>query len=680
MRSVEGVSLTFKIGILAALLLTAEVAWAVEDVAPVFSLRVQGGQLQHRGVTGNRPVARTDVTVINVAEFGGAQALRFQGATSSLTYAVSDWPELRRTDEFTYRVRFCPRATGGECFIAGRPGVSFLILLEGWAQGQVSPTTTTFAGGPGGDTCVPGRWYDAFLRFRPLRGRNSGDVNTWLFDAVSGRSLGKLRPWGTRIERLADSDAAFHIGQGDPDASFVGDVLAVDVWDRYLTESQMQAVLGTTETGVEDSLVAPPRGPIRARAELRDAVASRRWKTWLASREAFPLAAWGYFHRYTGDVEEYRVYREANLTMGLAPITTAGNAERAGVAPILGLWQADDSRAELYQHPDRLAAYVKMACGELGHCAGYMLADEPNSPEQVAQTAGAFAYIYRNDPRGLPMVNLLPFAFSLGGGYEHYVEAFIRANHPPVILSDTYCLGKNGAANHDRFYANIEIIRRKALEADIGFMGFVLTTGHGSLRTASESDIHWQANSLLAYGAHGLWFYNYRIASGRSFDDGLVSHVSGKPTRNFDYVRCLNAGILANGQRLMRLRTTGVFHCHRRAADRPVLTEPWRDGSVPGLQRLEADNVLLGTLEELIDVSPQRWQYLTLVNKRHGPLSDLDDPACRTSVGLEVRTGWTLVRFDNETGRPTPLVLTNSRCQLSLAAGDRALLRLEPPQ
>lgn len=651
---------------------------AQDDPVPVFLLRVEKGQLHQEGVVGKGAPALTDTRIVGVAEFPGTAALAFNGSTSAIAYELRDWPQLRLQGPFTYRVRFRPKAMGGEQFLAGRVGVSFLTLLQGWPAGQISPTGKTLAGGPEGEECIPGRWYDAFVRFQPRHEKELGVISTVLYDSATGRQIGKPRPWGTRIDRLAESEAAFRIGQGGEYAPFAGEILSVTVWDRYLSENQLRAVIGP-EMGGELAPAAAGRAPVAVRADLRDEVAARRWQTWLASRELFPLAAWGYFHRYTGDVEEYRVYRGANLTMSLAPITTAGNAERAGVAPILGLWQADDSKAELDQHPDRLAAYVRMAGGELRRCAGYMLADEPNSPEQVARTARAFAYIYQNDPRGLPMVNLLPFAFSLGGGYEHYVEAFIRANHPPVILSDAYCLGRNGAANHDRFYANIEVIRCKALEADIGFMGFVLTTGHAGVRTASESDLHWQANSLLAYGAQGLWYYNYRIASGKSFEEGLVTHAGGEPARNYDSVRRLNAGILANGQQLMRLRTTGVFHCHRRAADRPVLTEPWRDGSVPGLQRLEADNVLLGTLAEVIGETPQRRLYLMLVNKRHGPQSDLDDPACRTSVGLEVTTGWTLVRYDNDTGDPAPLLSANNHYDLSLAAGDRALLRLEPP-
>jgi hypothetical protein len=207
-------------------------------------------------------------------------------------------------------------------------------------------------------------------------------------------------------------------------------------------------------------------------------------------------------------------------------------------------------------------------------------------------------------------------------------------------------------------------------------MGFVLTTGHDALRTASESDLHWQANSLLAYGAQGLWYYNYRIQSGGSYEEALVTHQTGTPTRNYDYVRRLNEGILAQGPLLMRLRSIGVYHCHGQASERPLLTQPWRDGVIPGVRELNANKVLVGVFEVPNDDPKPVCCYLMFVNKRHGADSDTHDVSHQTVVTLRLDPGCALERLDHPTGQPIELKPAGTEYELSLHAGGRALLRL----
>lgn len=638
---------------------------------PVFRLFVRDGRLGHLPAHEGRPYAEQDVAVRPVGDGG---VLAFNGRNSVLRYDAAAWPEIHGDGAWTMHVRARFARPESEQFVLGRFARGFVSSPCGWPQANGMPKAGRFVAANGRVACQPDRFYDVVMRFRPDSAGALGTVAATVYDAATGELLGRNRTMLRNFDNMRLGAASFTIGQGGRYAPFAGEIAAVNVWDEWLPEVP-SAIRPAAPAAWRPARVA-------IRDDLRNRRASERWREWLETRERFPIAAWGYFHRYRGDEAEYTTYRDANLTMVMAPMSTAAVAERVGLDTILGLWGEDNAYLELYSHPGRMRDFVAKAQRELRRVAGYMLADEPryNGPA-IEELGPGFEYLYAHEPKALPIVNLMTYPYNMGGGFEEYVERFIRETHPPFLVSDSYILYHDNRSNDDTFYANNEVIRRKALEADIGFMGFALTTGHkrpepeASLRTASESDLHWQVNVMLAYGAQGIWYYNYRIDTGDGvFDEAMVTHIGGRPTRSYDFIRRLNSGLLANGALLLRLRSVGVYHCIAPAEPISEFSQRYMDGIIDGIKHLAAVDVIVAQFEER---TSDGMAYVMLVNRRHADGVPVAEPSLATSVEFELEPGFRAELFDSESGIARPLHPSSSGLyHLTLSGGARALMRL----
>ena len=644
---------------------------------PDFQLLVRNGVLSHLPEHASRRYQEENIEIIVEPDFA-ANTLLFNGSNSHLQYDVEEWPELRLQGAYTCHLRMKFNNPGPEQFILGRNGFNFLSLIENYPQGNFSPGGGHLIPSNSRAGCRANHPYDIVLRFHP------GDTTTRcttiieVYESSTGILIGTNHPRPRAFDEIEfeSNDSHFCIGQSGDYANFEGEIQQLTLWNQFIAPNPKPTEAGSVQQPSPDgeSIPTPP--------ELYDDNSSERWQQWLASRRSFPLAAWGYFHRYEASLKEYQTYRDAGLTMVMAPLGSALVAEQADLDPIIGLWQDDGSYAELYKNPDRLARYVAFSKSTLKHCAGYMLADEPrfNGPG-IKELAPGFSYIYTHDTQALPMVNMMTYAYNMGRGFSGYIDDIIRANHPPFLVSDPYVLFEEGLSNDDQFYANIEIVRGRSLAAGIGFMGFVLVTGHRrrfpeySFRSASESDLFWQANTLLAYGAQGLWYYNYRI-SGEGFDEAMVTDLEGKPTDNYYRIQRLNSGILTIGSLLMKLKSVGVFHCPHDDEFLPEFTRPYFDGAVRGITQLQCADLVISELQD--SDSEASRVYIMLVNKRHAANSSKRAANLHTPVTLKFSSEFSIEQIHNDTGAAETLTPHDRKLSLSLGGGDRALFRLTP--
>ncbi|MFZ9681914.1 MAG: hypothetical protein ACO3DQ_01715 [Cephaloticoccus sp.] len=630
--------------------------------APDFRLRAAAGRLQHLEHHRHRP--------FEAASLGArGDTITFNGQDSRLRYAVSDWPELALTGAWTLHVRARFAASEAETYVAGRHGLNFLTVPTGYPQGNFSHAPQSLTPVNSRAWCDPARWHDVFLRFLPGSATTRARTEIEVRNSKTGEMIGRSHPLPRFFDemRFARGDAPFTLGQTGAYRSWAGELAELSIWNRWL---DLPAAPFARPS-------ARPALSIAPRTDLLDPNASARWDRWRQSRTTFPLAAWGYFHRYAATFEEYATYRAAGLTLVMAPLGSAEHAEAAGLDPVLGLWQDDGHYAELYCHPDRLGAHLAFARAKLNRCAGYMLADEPRfGGPCIAELAPGFREIYARDDQALPMVNLMTYPYTMGGGFGRYVEDVIRANHPPFLVADSYVLFADGSSNDDQFYANTEVVRQKARQAGIGFMGFALVTGHRrrfpehGFRTASESDLQWQVNTLLAYGAHGIWYYNYRIG-GEGFDEALVTHTGGVPAPIYARVRSLNESILAQSSLILALTSTGVWHVRGDEDCLPEYACPYADGVIGGLTALEGTGLVIGEFTH--DAEPNA-RYLMVVNKRHAADATVDDTTLATTVTLRFVSDSVATIVDARASDlalgPCP-VLT-----LRLGGGERALVRV----
>lgn len=339
-------------------------------------------------------------------------------------------------------------------------------------------------------------------------------------------------------------------------------------------------------------------------------LAVQRWNTWRKSWNTFPIAAWSYFSRYTGSVAEYQTYEAAGLTMVQAPTDQFDNAVAAGLRPLIGSWE------NLHYDDLKLEQFVQFPTATNTDVLGYMLEDEPKDPAEFALLGDASAYIYYYDLRdAIPICNLLPIYGSWTdyySTYNDYVNSYVNTVAPTVLQCTNYSILDDGT-DRAGFYENMELLRQKALNAGIGFAGFALVNGHHNYREPSESDLNWQVWSYIAYGAKGIWYYNYRIEPTGGFGEGLVTHADGTPTATYPLAQAINDDLKAMGHVLMTLKSTGVYHT---GSSVPTGTSQYVNGYLSFLSDFTSDDFILGEFENQDDAT-DTTDYLMIMNKRH---------------------------------------------------------------
>lgn len=395
-------------------------------------------------------------------------------------------------------------------------------------------------------------------------------------------------------------------------------------------------------------------------------LAQKRWNDWRLSRTEYPFAAWSYFTRYAGDVAGYELYRDAGLNMVQAPLTQRTNAAEAGLNLLLGSWEG------LQQSPFLLEIYITQYSGPGSRVAGYMLYDEPHV-DLFPMLGVAVETIYRKgSSTTLPIITLLPnwavdwSRFKMT--YSQYVRHFVNTVHPAVLLHTHYPLLADGTDRRE-YYANLELFRTEAELAGIGMMGFVLVTSHQLYRVPTEADIRWQVNSLLAYGAKGIWYYNYRIGDDR-FGEGLITHTEGAPTERYVIVQQINEEVQRIGKLLLSLHSTVVVHADDII---PTGTQRYAPGSLKGVATFDGEAFLIGQFKHL-DV-PSDDVYMMIVNKEHLPSQKLENAASFTLTS-DYKSVWaySYATGDAELLQPD----AQGRYNVVLPQAQSVLLRLVP--
>ena len=414
---------------------------------------------------------------------------------------------------------------------------------------------------------------------------------------------------------------------------------------------------------------------LMADADVHSA-ASKRWHEWRTSQKEFPLAAWSYFHRYPGTVEEYQVYRDAGLNFVQAPESQAANARAAGLGFVLGAFR------DVHENADELADLVKFANENPEGAVAYSLKDEP-VPSDYSNLGKCMAYIYANDTSGaLPIIDFRPnWAVPYkrwNMTYETCFGSYVDEVAPPVLLHCHYPLMRDGR-NRPSYYANIEYFRRLALQKDIGLMGFVQLTAHTfenskeiDYRAPSESDLNWLVNVHLAYGAQGLWYYNWRIKDKR-FSEGMVEGKSGQPTSLYPMVQKMNTQVQALGGTLMKLKSRRVVHTDEIV---PEGTTRYAQGMIRGIHDFEGKSFIISEFHNQDDPADNAV-YLMIVNKSHaaGKASDRLVQSCAFSIYPDYPS---ISLFDSEKLEFQGLEASEGRVSLDIGGGQAAFLILKP--
>ena len=245
---------------------------------------------------------------------------------------------------------------------------------------------------------------------------------------------------------------------------------------------------------------------------------------------------------------------------------------------------------------------------------GFFLRDEPNAA--LMPGLGRVASLLLEAlPEKWPYVNLYPnYSRStlLGApDYETYLRRFVESVRPPFISWDNYSVIEGEM--RDRFYTNLELVRRQSLESKIPFWNIILANTLFNYMEPSDATFSLQVYSTLAYGGRGIEYYTYYTPPAHNYRLGAIDQF-GNRTATWDMLRRINYQIHALAPTMIRLHSTGVYH----SPDVPPQGHPLSESRlVQDVQVSTSDllhptpcRFLLGEFEDA-----QGRPYLILVNK-----------------------------------------------------------------
>ncbi|MDR1116298.1 MAG: hypothetical protein LBL33_09200 [Tannerella sp.] len=269
-----------------------------------------------------------------------------------------------------------------------------------------------------------------------------------------------------------------------------------------------------------------------------------------------------------------------------------------------------DERATFHLHvtSQQAEAAVKAALNEIPKkirkTVSYIyIKDEPNA--STFPNLNLWAEAVRKQG-GMPYINLFPdYAPNemLGSdGYENHLDEFVNSCHPAYISYDNYSIFDE-TLYEDRFYGNLESVRKKSLQYDIPFWNVILSNTHYNYADPSPATLAVQVYSTLAYGGRGIGYFTH-YAPKR--DDYRLAPVDqfGYRTKTWELVRNINLQIHALASVYCMLKSVNVFHTGNVPRNARGIE------SAVHLQSIGEGRLLVG---EFVD--PDGKPYLLVVNK-----------------------------------------------------------------
>jgi len=326
----------------------------------------------------------------------------------------------------------------------------------------------------------------------------------------------------------------------------------------------------------------------------------------------FAVMAWG---TSPSDPEQLAGMKEAGLNIsGFCRPEDLERVRAAGLAcfvidPSLSNvdWGRLPADAELKQRIAATALEIKRHPTALG----VFLQDEPGAA--VMPELGRVAGLLKEAlPTLWSYVNLYPIYASVAqlgtANYEDYVRTFLREVHPPFLSWDNYSLIQGRML--DRFYTNLEVIRRLALEAGIPFWNCILGNTHFFYMEPSDATLHLQVYSTLAYGGRGIQYFTYVTPESENYRLGALDPF-GHRTPTWDMLRRVNLEIAALAPWLTRLTSTGVYHSDPvPEGSQPMRESHWVEQITASTGDRPAAHYLLGEFK-----GEDGRAYLMLVNR-----------------------------------------------------------------
>lgn len=234
------------------------------------------------------------------------------------------------------------------------------------------------------------------------------------------------------------------------------------------------------------------------------------------------------------------------------------------------------------------------------------IVDEPNSSRFPNLKKWADA-VRKHDDHILPYINLFPDYASpeqLGSkDYPAHVDDFVEQIRPQYISYDNYSLFVKEGLDEDRFYGNLETIRKKSIEHGIPFWNVILSNMHFHYAEPSDATLRIQVYSTLAYGGKGIGYFTYYAPLIGNYRFAPIDQY-GHHTKTWEYLRNTNLQVHAIAPIYCTLKSVNVFHTGH---------VPRNAQSIETTQHLESISDGKYLVGEFVD--PKGKPYVMVVNK-----------------------------------------------------------------
>ncbi|MEC3879457.1 hypothetical protein [Parapedobacter sp. 10938] len=166
----------------------------------------------------------------------------------------------------------------------------------------------------------------------------------------------------------------------------------------------------------------------------------------------------------------------------------------------------------------------------------------------------------------LPYINLFPDyappALLGTADYEAHLDSYVETCTPPYISYDNYSLLEGGRLDEDRFFGNIEAVRKKSLQVGIPFWNVILANGHFNYAEPSEATLAVQVYATLAYGGKGIGYFTYYTPQVGNYRLAPIDRF-GYRTKTWEMMRHVNLQIHSLAPVYGKLKSVNVFHADR---------------------------------------------------------------------------------------------------------------------
>ena len=175
---------------------------------------------------------------------------------------------------------------------------------------------------------------------------------------------------------------------------------------------------------------------------------------------------------------------------------------------------------------------------------GYLMYDEP-MPGDLLTLKNLKEEFDKKMSDKMFFINLFPSGGV--GDYKDYVSSYVNGMGLPVVSYDNYSLFLDNETQEiyvrENYLYDFDVASQVAEEAGVPFWYTLLTAGHLNYTNPTQTELEWQMNLAMTYGAQGLVHYVY-ASHDPDYEDTIVD-MSGNPTEQYYEVVEAHAGIRA---------------------------------------------------------------------------------------------------------------------------------------